>query len=54
MTVEKFVETEAIDPVYYDWSYFLAPDGQAGVYSVSMPSCAKPSPRPARPRCPVS
>jgi DNA end-binding protein Ku len=31
MTVEKFVDTDAIDPVYYDSSYFVAPDGKAGV-----------------------
>jgi len=36
MTVEKFVETDSIDPVYYDAAYFLAPDGDAGrdVYAV--------------------
>ncbi len=36
MTVEKFIDTESIDPVYYDSSYFVAPDGQAGrdVYAV--------------------
>jgi DNA end-binding protein Ku len=36
MTVEKFVDTASIDPVYYDSSYFLAPDGEAGrdVYAV--------------------
>src|ERR1700733_900544 len=31
MTVEKFVDTGSIDPVHYDSSYFLAPDGKAGV-----------------------
>jgi DNA end-binding protein Ku len=30
MTVEMFVETDSIDPVYYDAAYFLAPDGDAG------------------------
>src|ERR1700722_9131840 len=30
MTVEKFVDAASIDPVYYDSSYFLAPDGKAG------------------------
>jgi DNA end-binding protein Ku len=30
MTVEKFVETDSIDPVYYDDAYFLAPDGDTG------------------------
>ncbi len=36
MTVEKFVDTDSIDPVYYDAAYFLAPDGDAGrdVYAV--------------------
>ena len=36
MTVEKFVEADPIDPMYYDASYFLAPDGEAGkdVYAV--------------------
>jgi DNA end-binding protein Ku len=30
MTVEKFVEAGAIDPIYYDSSYYLVPDGEAG------------------------
>jgi DNA end-binding protein Ku len=36
MTVEKFVDAESIDPIYYDASYFLVPDGEAGadVYPV--------------------
>ncbi|WP_158804917.1 Ku protein [Acidisoma sp. L85] len=36
MSVEKFVDAGAIDPIYYDASYFLAPDGKAGedVYAV--------------------
>jgi DNA end-binding protein Ku len=36
MTVEKFVDTDSIDPMYYDASYFLAPDGKSGedVYAV--------------------
>ena len=36
MTVEKFVETGSIDPMYFDASYFMAPDGKAGedVYAV--------------------
>lgn len=36
MTVEKFVDAGSIDPVYYDASYYLAPDGTAGqdVYHV--------------------
>src|SRR5512142_2611937 len=36
MTIEKFVDAGSIDPVYYDASYFVAPDGLAGrdVYAV--------------------
>ena len=36
MAVEKFVEADSIDPVYYDASYYLAPDGKAAddVYAV--------------------
>jgi DNA end-binding protein Ku len=36
MTVEKFVAAGSIDPLYYDTSYFVAPDGDAGrdVYAV--------------------
>ncbi len=36
MNIEKFVEVGSIDPLYYDTSYYLAPDGDAGrdVYSV--------------------
>jgi DNA end-binding protein Ku len=36
LTVEKFVDSNSIDPVYYDAAYFLAPDGEAGrdVYAV--------------------
>lgn len=36
MTVEKFVDADSIDPVYYDAAYNLAPDGDAGrdVYAV--------------------
>jgi DNA end-binding protein Ku len=30
MAVEKFVEATSIDPLYYDASYYLAPDGKAG------------------------
>lgn len=28
--VEKFVPVGALDPIYYDSSYYLAPDGEAG------------------------
>src|ERR1700761_5717544 len=36
MTVEKFVDADSIDPIYYDSGYYLAPDGSAGrdVYQV--------------------
>jgi DNA end-binding protein Ku len=36
LTVEKFVDTDSIDPVYYDAACFLAPDGDAwrDVYAV--------------------
>ena len=36
MTVEKFVEADSVDSIYYDASYYVAPDGQAGrdVYAV--------------------
>ena len=36
MTIEKFVEAGSIDPVYFDASYYVAPDGKAGedVYAV--------------------
>ncbi len=30
MVVEKFVEREAIDPVYFNTPYYMAPDGKAG------------------------
>jgi DNA end-binding protein Ku len=31
MVIEKFVEAGSIDPLYYDSTYYLAPDGKAGV-----------------------
>jgi DNA end-binding protein Ku len=36
MSIEKFVDAGTIDPLYYDTSYYLAPDGDAGrdVYAV--------------------
>ena len=30
LDVDKFVDAEAIDPVYYDGSYYMVPDGEAG------------------------
>lgn len=30
MKIGKFIETGSIDPVYYDSTYYLAPDGDAG------------------------
>jgi len=36
MTVEKFVPTGTLDPIYFDASYYLVPDGDVGedVYAV--------------------
>jgi DNA end-binding protein Ku len=36
MAVEKFIEAGSIDPIYFDESYYLAPDARAGedVYAV--------------------
>ena len=36
MTIEKFVDTASIDPVYYNSAYYLLPDGEArkDVYAV--------------------
>jgi DNA end-binding protein Ku len=36
ISVEKFVEAGSIDPIYYNSTYYLAPDGDAGrdVYAV--------------------
>jgi DNA end-binding protein Ku len=31
MTVEKFVEADSIDPIYYHASYYVVPDGQTGL-----------------------
>ena len=43
MTIQKFVDTGSIDPVYSDAAYFLAPDGDAGrdVYAVLGEAVAK-------------
>src|SRR5579871_5274231 len=43
MSIEKFVDTDSIDPVYYDAAYFLAPDGDSGrdVYAVLRQAIAK-------------
>jgi len=43
MTIEKFVDTASIDPVYYDSAYYLVPDGDAGkdVYAVLREAIAK-------------
>jgi DNA end-binding protein Ku len=30
LNVQKFVAADAIDPIYYDSAYYLAPDGDAG------------------------
>jgi DNA end-binding protein Ku len=36
ISIEKFVEADSIDPIYYNSTYYLAPDGEAGrdVYAV--------------------
>lgn len=36
MSVDKFVDTGSIDPIYYDASYYLAPDGKGAedIYAV--------------------
>ena len=36
MRIDKFVDAASIDPIYYDGSYYMAPDGDAGddVYGV--------------------
>jgi DNA end-binding protein Ku len=43
MSVEKFVEADSIDPIYYDDSYYLVPDAKAGedVYAVLREAIAK-------------
>jgi DNA end-binding protein Ku len=43
MTMDKFVDADPIDPVYYDAAYYLAPDGDAGrdVYAVLREAIAK-------------
>jgi DNA end-binding protein Ku len=43
MTIEKFVDSDSIDPVYYDAAYYLAPDGDGGrdVYVVLREAIAK-------------
>ena len=29
--IDKFVETDSIDPIYFDASYYVGPDGDAGI-----------------------
>ena len=43
MTIEKFVDTASIDPVYYNSAYYLVPDDDAGkdVYVVLREAIAK-------------
>ena len=31
LTVGKFVDVESIDPIFFDTSYYVAPDGEAGL-----------------------
>ena len=47
MTVEKFVEADSIDPMYYDSAICRA--RREGREWTFMRCCARPSPRPARP-----
>jgi DNA end-binding protein Ku len=30
LTIDKFVDRDTIDPIYFDTSYYLVPDGEAG------------------------
>jgi DNA end-binding protein Ku len=39
MMIEKFIDTDSIDPVYYDAAYFVVPDG------TFMPCYARPLPK---------
>ena len=43
ITIDKFVRANAIDPVYFDASYYVAPDGEAGkdVYAVLREAISK-------------
>ena len=43
MTVDKFVPRDAIQPIYFDTSYYMVPDGDAGedVYAVLRDAIAK-------------
>ena len=43
LVIQKFVPTEAIAPVYFEASYYVAPDGEAGedVYAVLRDAIAK-------------
>ena len=43
MAIEKFVDAASIDPIYYDASYYLAPDGKGAedVYAVVREAIAR-------------
>ncbi len=43
LDVDKFVDADAIDPVYYDGSFYMVPDGEAGqdVYVVLREAIAR-------------
>jgi DNA end-binding protein Ku len=43
MTIEKFVDAASIDPLYFEASYYVAPDGDTGrdVYAVLREAIAK-------------
>jgi DNA end-binding protein Ku len=42
--VDKFVDVASIDPIYFDASYYLAPDGKP--VRTFTPCCGTPSPAP--------
>jgi DNA end-binding protein Ku len=52
MTIEKFVDTASIDPVYYAPPITSCPTATPG--RTFMPCCGKPSLRPAKRRCRAS
>ena len=49
MTIEKFVDTASIDPVYYDSAYYLGPIAMPA--RTSTPCCGRPWRKPARRHC---
>jgi DNA end-binding protein Ku len=47
LTVDKFVDADKIPPIYFDSSYYLAPDGE----KMSMRCCVRRSQNPKRRHC---